>query len=438
VLDRVATVIARDDAVQSVTLELTPTTSGVTPYTITASLGGGAERARVDGIVDVRDQRWSVLFYDPRPSWQSTFVRRALERDPRFAVTSRVITSRALSKDVGAPPAGLADAASLDAFDVVVVGAPDALSETAVAGLDALMRRQAGSLVLLFDRRVATPIDRIAGVTWTSGTAPSPIVLQSMARQSVGLRVTEAMWPARLPTGSSTMARTPPGRDSTTRPIVWSTAVGSGRLILSGALNAWQFRSTEFDRFWQSLIGQAAAARQSALDVRVAQQLVQPGERVDVDVMVRAAALPASLTSARVHADVGATFRSSSSDVPVPMWPAGVGRFRGSLRAPARPGDYRLVVNSAGGTREIPIVVAQPVSRATPDQRDVLRAVVTSHGGRIIAESRLNDLSDLVARAAGPERRKEARHPMRSFWWMVPFAFALSGEWWLRRRAGLR
>jgi hypothetical protein len=33
--------------------------------------------------------------------------------------------------------------------------------------------------------------------------------------------------------------------------------------------------------------------------------------------------------------------------------------------------------------------------------------------------------------------RAETWHPMRSAWWIIPFALALSGEWWLRRRRGL-
>jgi hypothetical protein len=378
------------------------------------------------------------LFYDPRPSWQSTFVRRALEQDPRFAVTSRVITSRALSRAVGAPPADLGEPDALAGFDVVVVGAADALSASAVAGLDALLRKHAGTVLLLFDRRGATPIDRIAGVTWTSGTSASPLVLRSGAQENNGLRITEAMWPTRLPAGSSTLAATPPASDSSTRAIIWSTAVGAGRLVLSGALNAWQFRSAEFDRFWQSLIGQAAVGRQSALDVQLAQPLLRPGEVTDVRVVLREAAASAAAPDATVRADVAAAFRSSDSDVPVALWPDGIGSLRGSVRAPERPGTYHVVVNSAAGTREVPVVVAQVVKRPTPDQRDILRAVVTSHGGRTISESSLAELSGLLERAARPERRNEARHPMRAFWWMFPFALALSAEWWLRRRAGLR
>ena len=437
VVDRVRREITRDEALQTVQLEFNPTASGVTPYTVTATLDGGAEPASVDGFVDVNDQRWSVLFYDPRPSWQSTFVRRALERDPRFLVSSRVIASRALTRDAGRP-ADLDDAAALSAFDVVVVGAPDALSANAVAALNRLLRRHAGSVVLLFDRRGATPTDRLAGVTWTSGTAASALALQTSAQESGALRVTEAMWPTRLPAGAVTLARTPAAKDSTTHPIIWRTAVGAGQLTSSGALNAWQFRSAEFDRFWQSLIGQAAAAREAPINMLIAQPLLRAAESTDIRVALRDVAHAQSEPGATVHATVSAALQSADSNVPLTLWPAGIGTFRGVLHAPARSGAYRLVVKSGTATTETPVLIAEAASRATPDSRDLQRAAVISNGGRILPESRLDELSDLIERVARPERRREARHPMRSFWWMFPFALALSTEWWLRRRVGLR
>src|SRR6185436_1633434 len=97
------------------------------------------------------ERRWTVLFHDPRPSWMSTFVRRSIERDSRFVVASRVATSRNVSASAGRPPAGLTDRRSLSVFDVIVVGAPDALSAADVASLEDFMRRRGGSVVLLVD-----------------------------------------------------------------------------------------------------------------------------------------------------------------------------------------------------------------------------------------------------------------------------------------------
>ena len=47
-----------------------------------------------------------------------------------------------------------------------------------------------------------------------------------------------------------------------------------------------------------------------------------------------------------------------------------------------------------------------------------------------------------VARAVAAASRDSSRivsvYPMRTAWWLLPFAGCLSIEWWLRRRAGLR
>src|SRR6185503_15219195 len=131
------------------------------PLRVTAALAGTTSVANADVSVDVRDKRWTVLFFDPRPSWMSTFVRRAVERDARFVVTSRVVTSRNVSADAGQPPGRLDDLAALELFDAVVVGAPETLTERDVAGLDAFLRRRAGGVVLLFDRRFPGPYERL-------------------------------------------------------------------------------------------------------------------------------------------------------------------------------------------------------------------------------------------------------------------------------------
>ena len=85
------------------TLSLAPTVVGPFPSRDRAHRRHARfrDRRRRDGI---RPTRWSVLFFDTRPSWMSTFVRRAIERDPRFVVTSRVVTSRNVSTDAGNPP----------------------------------------------------------------------------------------------------------------------------------------------------------------------------------------------------------------------------------------------------------------------------------------------------------------------------------------------
>jgi hypothetical protein len=59
-------------------------------------------------------------------------------------------------------------------------------------------------------------------------------------------------------------------------------------------------------------------------------------------------------------------------------------------------------------------------------------------GGLFIDRVDVGPLANSWLEARGAERRPEPRYPMRSWWWVVPFIACLSGEWWLRRRAGLR
>jgi hypothetical protein len=79
-----------------------------------------------------------------------------LERDTRFAVTHRVLTSRGMSNSGGAAPASLRDPELLAAYRTVVVGAPELLSEADVLGIEAFMRARGGRVVLLMDRRAAS------------------------------------------------------------------------------------------------------------------------------------------------------------------------------------------------------------------------------------------------------------------------------------------
>ena len=48
------------------------------------------------------------------------------------------------------------------------------------------------------------------------------------------------------------------------------------------------------------------------------------------------------------------------------------------------------------------------------------------------------DLERFVRNTVNVPRTTLVRHPMRSVWWIVPFAACLSVEWWQRRRRGLR
>ncbi|HVZ49740.1 MAG TPA: hypothetical protein VG916_13225, partial [Gemmatimonadaceae bacterium] len=120
--------VAGDDERFDVTLGA-PITGEAAALRVEARTDGGAsaEAGAADVAVRLGNARWNVLFHDTRPSWTSTFVRRALERDPRFAVASRIEASTGFAVATAAAPR-LADAARRDRFDAIVVGAAEDLA----------------------------------------------------------------------------------------------------------------------------------------------------------------------------------------------------------------------------------------------------------------------------------------------------------------------
>jgi hypothetical protein len=437
VVDRVTRTITSDDERSSLTLGFLPTTVGAVPLRVSAHVDGAAT-ASANVVIDARDKRWAVLFFDPRPSWMSTFARRALEQDSRFVVSSRVVTSRNVSTDAGNPPGRLDDLAALQLFDAVVVGAPEALTANDVAGLDAFLRRRGGSVVLLFDRRAAGGYERLTQVAnWSadSGKAATIAPINGDSGDSGAIRASEITWPARLPDGADVVARAALGR-----PVVWRSAVGAGQLIVSGALDAWRFRDrsiSAFDRFWQAVIADAATNASPTIELAMDNSAIAPGAKANVAVTIRDAALS---TVHPAGTSVSATLEPTQTGQPatnVRLWPdANAGQFVGAVRG-ASPGMYRLVVASGGSRAALPIVVASDALHPTVEARDLVTAFANAHGGRAFPATQIKELPSALRAAIRATPRLETWHPMRSAWWIVPFALALSGEWWLRRRRGL-
>ena len=401
----------------------------------TARLTAGAALDSATTVVDVRSARLPILFFDARPSWTSTFVRRSLEQDARFSVTHRMLTSRGLSNISGLAPASLRDAEPLDAFSTILVGAPDQLSERDVAGLEEYMRRRGGRVVFLMEGRSSASIDRLSGVPrWRSAQLAAPVAA-SDAAGSVILRGREFYWPGAMPPDAAVHAFTV-ARDSTQRAIIWSIPVGAGELTLSGAVDAWHHRDDPdgFDTFWPSLVTGLALAAPEPIDAEMSSRQLEPGQEATVRVRVREVLLAADDNQ---RSQVRAMLVSATDTAFVRLWPDQLpGTFTGRFVAPRDSGLYRLVVTSGSERGEVSVVVRPRVRSAGSDERPLVRAFVSSRNGTSIDEAAMSRLPDLITSAVQPVSRVESWHPMRSPWWIVPFALLLGLEWWWRRRNG--
>ena len=133
---------SRESEQFDVSLRYTPPASGTSTVTLRVVPTDG-ETTASDNAVDLRlvasGEQFRILVHEPRPSWNATFVRRALEQDPTFDVSTLVQASKGLEVRAGNPPAALT-ADALNRFDAVVVGAPE---ELRASEIDALQRLRA-------------------------------------------------------------------------------------------------------------------------------------------------------------------------------------------------------------------------------------------------------------------------------------------------------
>lgn len=454
-LDRKTIPASNAAARNTVTLTAAPSDTGVQQLRLVASIGSGPA-ASADLLVDVRPRRWAILAYDARPSWSSRFVRIALERDPRFDVAGRVLTSRAFSSDAGTAPARLDDAAALRDFDAVIVGAPGALTEAAVKGLEQYMRTRGGSVILLMDDAPVAgngALARLIGSSaWRTRGDVEAYRVSASAWQGRKLRASQVAAPVALPPGASVVAlarmvaNVEPGTarraasDTTPAIAVWDRPVGAGRLVVSGALDAWRYRDStwsNYDRVWQDLVAEAAARAPEPVSVSMPAS-VAPGGVISVVVSIRDVALRGTDAPAARASVSAAIVSPNGTRTPVRLWPGrSIGEFSAAIGAPMTTGTYRLEVSAANERGSAPFVVRPDPASAIGYGRAALAPWVEGNGGRVFAEADIGRLPDAIRGAISFSPRAEPWHPMRSPWWILPFALLLSAEWYARRRRGL-
>ena len=98
--------------------------------------------------------------------------------------------------------------------------------------------------------------------------------------------------------------------------------------------------------------------------------------------------------------------------------------------------DWSLALDDqrTGERNELNAYTARIAAR---EERHLMSAYAASRQGQLITDSELRRLPRALTSALESVSRVETWHPMRSPWWIVPFALLLGAEWWWRRRNGL-
>jgi hypothetical protein len=427
----------RGDDVFAATLEFLPVRAGVAHLTVTAETGG-LDAARADAVVTVTDRPYDVLVYEPRVSWNGTFIRRALESDPRFAVTAIGRASRGVVVRSSGAPASLA-AANVGRFDAVVIAAPDALSESEVRLLEAYARSRAGGVALAPDASSPRGYLRLIPLQLDEWLLDRPADVAHADRPATAaLRASEALVAESLPPGAAAIASLT--RGAITRPTIVGSPLGPGRVVFAGALDAWRFRgAAPFEDFWRTIVAALADQSPPPLRVAVAPRALRPGDALIVTARVRASRLD------RSHAPPPITARlqdGTAGPTTFRLWPAAEpGVFVGRARAPEREGPHIVAVeldDEANTTATAPILVGSTLRPPSPLDVEGLELLTASRGGIVVPRDRIDTLAAHLRSSLAGDPTPVVWRPARSAWTMLPFALLLSVEWLLRRRAGLR
>jgi len=180
-------------------------------------------------------------------------------------------------------------------------------------------------------------------------------------------------------------------------------------------------------------IASVAASVRPPIDVEVTPPIVAPGETATILVRVRRSAL-----NLVPDADLPISAVLAAGD-PVRLWPGDEpDTFHGSFSAPSAVGAHRVTVTTVNRSEGAASFVVASDARVARPAGPALSLLSASRGGQDVNAEDVRSLAQTLRRQiAAPTVRRE-RRPMRSPWWLAPFAACLGGEWWLRRRNGRR
>jgi hypothetical protein len=315
---------------------------------------------------------------------------------------------------VGGDLAERLTSASLENVSVAFISALDALSVADVDLLERFVTHRGGSLVLLPDRPVSGPVLRLLPRITDSRRAEQAGAVGSLrAREQVSFEDGP---------GVTVLER------FEDRAVVVVKHVGRGRVVASGALDAWRHRDASggFAAFWQSLAHDAVMAAGDPLRVSTPRSLVGPGDEVPIEVEWQTMTpLPRDLTAQ-------GTFECGGEQGVLRLWPGHrPGSFAGVFR-PHAAGTCRLSASVAGVSSDLQMLVVSDV-RTADASGDRLDSAIAAHGGQVVNAGQENELAARVRETLLPREERQTTHPMRSPLWILPLLACLGGEWWLRR-----
>jgi hypothetical protein len=376
-----------------------------------------------------------VLIYDRTVTWPAVFIRRSLEGESAFAVASWQRASDGVVTRVGTPPDVVSES-TLRPYDVVIVGGPEALSAREVATLAWFVEERGGVVLFVPERRPSGAYRRlIAASRFDERILEQPVRLA--AAGGAALQVSEMLVARDLADDARPLATI----GKAAEPVIFVGRRGAGAVIFTGALDAWRYRADQqgFVRFWTSVVIDAAAAVPPRLSVEVDPPLVRPGDPVSIRARLRPTEFrrtERAFTLAPIAARVVGP--AAHVDAPIRLWPSvEAGLFEGEWVPPVE-GVYDITVASGDARADVQLVSDTTVERGADSDPEGLALLSRASGGDAYPADRVERLVQQMRDALPRRVVEQTQHPMRSPWWLLPFAAAVCAEWTWRRVRGWR
>jgi uncharacterized membrane protein len=445
-------------------------------------------------LVRVVRDRLRVLLVAGRPSWDVRFLREFLKRDPAIDLVSFFILRTASDLTMASPdelalipfPTDELFREHLGSFDVVLFQnfdyAPYGMAPYLSRVRDYVWRGGSfamvgGDLAFASGGYAGTPIEEILPVALPPGAGgrgtsmvpgsflpvPEPErvrhpLLELLPDPAANAAAWSALAPlagANLFTGMRSeghrlLAHPKHRVGGAGMPVLAVGTAGEGRSMAFGTDASWRWGMTTagttgdgsaYDRFWDRAL--RWLARDPSLEpcqLDTDRELYGPGARVRAEAWVRDANYEPE-SARRVHFEVRDMAGEVTGDAMALT--DGEGRARAEVRAPVRPGGYRVTVRrddeSEARCEEWLVVESGGEELADPRARaDWLRAMVEATDGTF--HPRPEDAPNLDAFDATTTRSlgTVTVAPMASPWAFVLIVLLLGAEWAVRRRWGYR
>ncbi len=468
---------------QEVDLTFVPRAPGERFYTVSLGPMEGERTARNNTrslAIKVMQEKLEVLYVEGRPSWEFTFLKRALDTAGNLRMRYLVAFDGRRLQPLDADTRPFPDSADgLSGYSLVIIGDcdPSLLSDAQWSALVGYVRRGGGLLLMAgrsragLSRLASTPAAQL--VPW--GLAPGiasrrsgsfPVSLTAAGREhpvtkvDVDVAVCDSMWADLPPLLDVYLIGQPRSRAQTLvsttvegrrMPVIAVMNLDRGKVMAvnSSSLWRWGFLSegllgsrTLYDRLWANAVRWLTRGEEEGVSVFSEEGVYQSGEVVRLGASVTGEGyrpIAGASVSVNVEDAAGRGIPRAStlvdSDVP--------GHYEGKLDALA-PGDYDLRGTASVAGKELGEASARfRVDSAGLEyvdlnaRADVMKAIAEESGGRGYTVDELDDLRNEVGRA-----RLEFTRTVEVDIWNSPAVFlillALLGvEWTLRRRMGM-